>query len=57
MRYMINNLREIKNAPIEYMRTRVYELELSEQETLEKIVEVAANKTDKVPKKRSLKIR
>ena len=51
MRYMINNLTEIQNAPLEELRKQIYELELDQQEIIEKEIEITIDKMNKKPTK------
>lgn len=57
MRRMINNLREIQNAPAIELQERAYELEIAEQEILEKIREWVEATIAKKPVKKSFKIK
>ncbi len=47
MRWTILNLREIQNAPLEALNNRIYELDMSLQESVEKEIEEVATKMQK----------
>ena len=55
MRYMINNLTEIQNAPLEELRKQIYELEIPEQEIIEKEIELTQIRMAKQKKRPSKK--
>ena len=44
---MINNLREIQNAPLEELQKQIYELEIPEQQIIEKEIELTKMKMEK----------